>query len=91
MPFLSRSAHPRRDLGLLASGTGAQPGLILLYLVRLALAAYAVLELVEAVGLWLGRRWAEHLTLVARAVFIPLEIYELSRGVSPFKLIAFSR
>ena len=43
----------------------------------------------EAVGLWLGRRWAEYLTLVATAVFIPLEIYELSRGVSPFKLIAF--
>ena len=60
-----------------------------LYLVGLALAAYAVLELVEAVGLWLGRRWAEYLTLVATAVFIPLEIYELSRGVSPFKLIAF--
>jgi hypothetical protein len=59
-----------------------------LYLTGLALAAYALLELVEAVGLWLGMRWAEYLTLVATSVFIPLELYELARGVSPFKVIA---
>jgi uncharacterized membrane protein (DUF2068 family) len=59
-----------------------------LHLIALALAAYAVLELVEAVGLWLQKRWAEYLTLIATTVFIPLEIYELSRGVSAFKLIA---
>lgn len=60
-----------------------------LYLTGLALAAYAVLELVEAVGLWRQRRWAEYLTLVGTAVFIPLEVYELANGVTPFKVIAF--
>jgi uncharacterized membrane protein (DUF2068 family) len=60
-----------------------------LHLTGLALAAYALLELVEAVGLWLGRRWAEYLTLVATSVFIPLEVYELARGVTAIKLIAF--
>ena len=59
-----------------------------LYLIGLALAAYGVLELVEAVGLWLQRRWAEYLTLVATAVFLPIEIYELIKGVTPFKVIA---
>jgi uncharacterized membrane protein (DUF2068 family) len=59
-----------------------------LHLVGLVLAAYAVLEAVEAVGLWLQKRWAEYLTLVATAALLPLEIYELVRGVSAFKVIA---
>jgi uncharacterized membrane protein (DUF2068 family) len=39
------------------------------------LAAYGALELVEGVGLWLVRRWAEYLTVVATAAFLPLEIH----------------
>jgi uncharacterized membrane protein (DUF2068 family) len=60
-----------------------------LYAVAVAAAAYAVLEGVEAVGLWYQKRWAEYLTLVATIAFIPYEIYELSKAVSPFKLVAF--
>jgi uncharacterized membrane protein (DUF2068 family) len=60
-----------------------------LYAVAAAAAAYAVLEGVEAVGLWYQKRWAEYLTFVATVVFIPYEIYELTRGVSAFKLVAF--
>jgi uncharacterized membrane protein (DUF2068 family) len=59
-----------------------------LHLVGLVLAAYAVLEAVEAVGLWLQKRWAEYLALIATAALLPLEIYELVRGVSAFKVIA---
>jgi uncharacterized membrane protein (DUF2068 family) len=51
--------------------------------------AYCVLEGVEAVGLWHGRRWAEYLTVVATAGFLPLEIHELLKGVSVLKLGAF--
>ena len=43
---------------------------------------YAVLEGIEAVGLWLERRWAEYLTVVATATFIPFEIYELAQRVT---------
>jgi len=60
-----------------------------LYAVAAAAAAYAILEGVEAVGLWYQKRWAEYLTFVATILFIPYEIYELSKAVSPFKLIAF--
>jgi uncharacterized membrane protein (DUF2068 family) len=60
-----------------------------LYAVATAAAAYAILEGVEAVGLWYQKRWAEYLTFVATILFIPYEIYELSKAVSPFKLIAF--
>ena len=38
----------------------------------LGVLAYGVLELVEAVGLWLMRRWGEYVAVVGTAVFIPL-------------------
>lgn len=41
-----------------------------------ALFAYAALFLIEAVGLWWQRRWAEWLTVVATATLIPPEVYE---------------
>jgi uncharacterized membrane protein (DUF2068 family) len=59
-----------------------------LYAVAAAAAAYAVLEGVEAVGLWYQRRWAEYLTFVATLAFLPYEAYELARTVSPFKVVA---
>ena len=51
-------------------------------------AAYAVLEGAEAVGLWYQRRWAEYLTFVATTLLLPFEVYELTRTVSPLKVIA---
>jgi uncharacterized membrane protein (DUF2068 family) len=59
-----------------------------LYLLGVGIAAYAVLEGVEAVGLWLGRRWAEYLTFVATVVFVPYEVYELIKSVSVLKVLA---
>jgi uncharacterized membrane protein (DUF2068 family) len=58
-----------------------------LYLVGVAIAAYAVMEGVEAIGLWLGKRWAEYLTLVATLVFVPYEVYELTKSVSWLKVL----
>ena len=59
-----------------------------LYLVGAAITGYAVLEGVEAVGLWLGKRWAEYLTFVATIVFVPYEIYELLKSVTALKVVA---
>jgi len=59
-----------------------------LYLVAAAAALYALLEGAEAVGLWYQKRWAEYLTFVATLVFMPYELYELSRSVAPFKVAA---
>jgi uncharacterized membrane protein (DUF2068 family) len=58
-----------------------------LYLAGAAIAAYAALEGVEAIGLWLGRRWAEYLTFVATVVFVPYEIYELTKSVTALKVL----
>ena len=57
-------------------------------LIAAVLAAYAVVEAVEAVGLWRQRRWAEYLTLIVTSSLLPLEIYELANGVTPLKVIA---
>jgi uncharacterized membrane protein (DUF2068 family) len=59
-----------------------------LHLVGAGLAGYAVIEGVEAVGLWYQRRWAEYLTFLATTLLLPLEIYELSVRISWFKLVA---
>jgi uncharacterized membrane protein (DUF2068 family) len=52
-------------------------------------AIYAGLFLTEGTGLLLHRRWAEYLTVIATASFIPLEIYEITRHCSLTRLLFF--
>ena len=52
------------------------------------LVAYAVIELVEAVGLWSMKRWGEYFAVVATSAFLPLEIYELTEKVTTLRLLA---
>jgi uncharacterized membrane protein (DUF2068 family) len=49
---------------------------------------YAVVEGVEAVGLWRERRWAEYLTALATAGFLPFEIHELIKRVTALRISA---
>ncbi len=41
-----------------------------------SVAAYALVFLVEGIGLWRGRRWGAWLTVAVSASLIPLELYE---------------
>lgn len=50
------------------------------------IAAYAVIEGVEAVGLWYAKRWAEYLTFIATTALIPLELHEIAVRVSFLKI-----
>lgn len=43
---------------------------------------YAALFLTEGIGLWRQRRWAEYLTVIATASFIPFEIFELTQRLT---------
>ena len=47
---------------------------------------YSGLMLTEGIGLLLRKHWAEYLTAIATASFIPLEIYELAKRLSMAKL-----
>jgi uncharacterized membrane protein (DUF2068 family) len=50
--------------------------------------AYCVVEGAEAVGLWLERRWAEYLTAIGTAGFLPFEIDELIKRVTVVRVLA---
>ena len=59
-----------------------------LRILGIVLLAFAALEAAEAVGLWLNKRWAEYLTFIATTALVPFEVYELTNGISVFKIIA---
>jgi len=51
-----------------------------LTILTIGLPVYALIELVESVGLWLGQRWGEYFAMIATSIFLPLEVWELARG-----------
>src|SRR5499427_5490367 len=55
----------------------------------LAAGAYAVIEIIEAVGLWLLKRWGEYFAMIATSIGIPYEIYDLTAKVTVLRLGAF--
>jgi len=61
---------------------------VLTYL-AIGLAVYALIELVECVGLWLGKRWGEYFAMVATSIFLPYEIYDLTLKITWLRLTAF--
>ncbi|MGE5137317.1 MAG: DUF2127 domain-containing protein [Gemmatimonadota bacterium] len=50
---------------------------------------YALIEVLEGVGLWLLKRWGEYFAMIATSVGIPYEIYDLTAKVTALRLIAF--
>ena len=55
--------------------------------IAIGLLAYAALMFVEAVGLWMIKRWGEYFSVVATSVFLPWEIYEIVDRVTWLRLI----
>jgi uncharacterized membrane protein (DUF2068 family) len=51
--------------------------------------AYAVIEVIEAAGLWLGKRWGEYFAMIATSAGLPFEIYELAEKITVLRLLAF--
>lgn len=73
--------YPRIFLDLMSNVSDAQ-----LWALAALAAVYAVLRFAEAYGLWFGQRWGEWIAAVSGGIYVPVEIYELSRGVSWIKL-----
>ena len=76
-PTIERIRH------LLSSGSHT------LSLVAVGLVAYGALELLEAVGLFLLKRWGEYVAAVGTSIFLPYEVYELLHKITPLKTGAF--
>lgn len=53
------------------------------------LAAYGLIELVESIGLWQGKRWGEYFAMVATSIFLPYEVYDLTVKVTWLRVAAF--
>jgi len=51
---------------------------------------YAAVFMVEGIGLLRKKRWAEWLTVIVTASFIPFEIYELVRHPGAGKIVALA-
>jgi uncharacterized membrane protein (DUF2068 family) len=54
--------------------------------VGVGLLGYGILQLIEAVGLWLLKRWGEYFAVVATSLGIPIEIFELSEKITWFRI-----
>lgn len=61
-----------------------------LTVLMLTSALYCVSEGIEAVGLWRGRRWAEYLTALATAGFLPFELRLLFDEVTVLRMAALA-
>jgi uncharacterized membrane protein (DUF2068 family) len=61
---------------------------ILAYL-AIGCAAYAVIEVIEGVGLWLLKRWGEYFAMIATSIGLPYEIYDLAHKVTALRVVAF--
>jgi uncharacterized membrane protein (DUF2068 family) len=48
---------------------------------------YAGLFLIEGIGLWMVRRWAEWFTVILTSSLVPVEIYEILRHPGPVKIL----
>jgi len=73
MPFATQHAFVGRALAMI---TRLPPQRI--EQLAIVLFLYAALFIVEGVGLWMGKVWAEWLSIVATTSFIPFEAYEVA-------------
>ncbi len=76
---------PTKELPQLFIKAASRVTDVQLWLLALLAVVYSAARFVEAYGLWNGRRWAEWFALVSGAIYLPFEIYELTRGASPIK------
>jgi uncharacterized membrane protein (DUF2068 family) len=53
-----------------------------LWSMAIAAAIYSVVRMVEAVGLWLRKSWAEWFAVLTGGMYIPVELYEVAQRVT---------
>jgi uncharacterized membrane protein (DUF2068 family) len=43
---------------------------------------YSIVRFIEAAGLWLEKKWAEWFAVLTGGMYIPIELYEITRGAN---------
>ena len=81
------SVQHSKLLGLLHEAFTVDPRT--LRYIALGLSAYAVIEVIEGVGLWLVKRWGEYFAMIITSLGLPYEIYDLMNKVTVLRVVAF--
>ena len=84
---LGVSVQHSKLLGLISRAFTVSPRA--LGFIALGLGAYAVIEVIEGVGLWLGKRLGEYFAMIVTSIGLPYEIWDLAHKVTALRLIAF--
>ena len=82
--------NPAKHIPQIFIATAANFNDARLWLLAVLAASYGLLRLVEAYGLWHGRRWAEWFAAISGGIYIPFEIYELFEGDTWLSLLAIA-
>jgi len=73
--------YPRIFIDLTEHVTDSQ-----LWALACAALIYSIVRFVEAAGLWRERKWAEWFGVLSGGIYIPVEIFEVTSGVSWLKI-----
>ncbi len=60
-----------------------------LILIAIGVALFALVELIEGIGLWQSKRWGEYFAMIVTSLGLPYEIYDLTLTVSWTKVVLF--
>ena len=71
------SHYPRIFLDLMEHVNDAR-----LWSIAIAAVMYFVMRMIEAVGLWLRKSWAEWFAVLTGSMYIPIELFEVSRSLT---------
>jgi uncharacterized membrane protein (DUF2068 family) len=75
-------------VGLIQHALTLSPRIISLLVAGLII--YAVVELIEAVGLWLAKRWGEYFAMVVTSLGLPYEIYDMTSKITVTRVALFA-
>ena len=84
---LGYDVNHSKVIGLIHSALTLSPNTI--KLIAGGVLAYALLEVVEGIGLWLEQRWGEYFAMIVTSLGLPYEIYDLTEKVTATRVIFF--
>ena len=84
---LGYDVNHSKVIGLIHSALTLSPNTI--KLIAGGVLAYALLEVVEGIGLWLEQRWGEYFAMIVTSLGLPYEIYDLTDKVTATRVIFF--
>ena len=80
--------NPARTVPRIFLDLAQETASVRLWLLAGGAIAYALVRLVEAYGLWYGRRWAQQFAVASGGLYIPFEAFELASTHSGFAAAA---